>query len=118
MIATASACMMRVFSSRSGKGAGTTEITFTATPVPADTEYEIWAAVVSSPGINYVRNLLKLVGNIAAAGASPFDYQTLVESRFGALQVGHKVVFQVRSFSQLTGLVSAHLRTEGIVITT
>lgn len=99
-------------------GAGTTEITFAATPVPANTQYEVWAAVVSSPGINYVRNLLKHCGDIAAAAVTGFDYQSIVEARFGALAVGLKVVLQVRSFSETTGLVSDFLRTEGVVVTT
>lgn len=99
-------------------GAGTFDTVFTATPVPALTQYQVWAAVVSSPGINYVKNLLKLVGSIAAAGVSPFDAQSLIEARFGALQVGHKVFLQYRSFSESTGLVSDPLQVSGTVVST
>lgn len=99
-------------------GIGSIELTFAADPVPADTTYEVWAAVVSSPGINYVRNLLKLTGDMAAAAASPFDFQSIVESRFGALQVDHKVVLQVRAYSELNGLTSGFRRVEGIIVET
>lgn len=99
-------------------GAGTFDLTYTATPLAADEYLYIRTAVVDSHAINYVQNLLKLVGVSAAAQASPFDHQTLVEGRFGTLQVGQRVHTEVSVVSDDTGLVSAPLKAVTTVVST
>lgn len=99
-------------------GAGTSELTYTTTPLAAGCKLYIQAAVVDSPGISYVQNLLKLVGFSAAAQASGFDYQTLVESRFGTLLVGQVLHLQVSVIDTATGLLSAPRIVSGTIVTT
>lgn len=99
-------------------GSGTFELAFTPTPIGAS--YKLWvkAAVVDSAGINYVQNLLKLVGISAANQATAYDTQSLIEVRFGTLAVGQKVVWNVAVFETATGRLSGYSRTDGIVSTT
>lgn len=99
-------------------GAGTFELAFTTTPLGAGNVLIINAAVVNSAGIEYVRNFMKQVGFSAAAQASPFDPQTLIEARFGALVVGQLVHYEIAVLDTATGLKSEPLKTSGTVITT
>lgn len=99
-------------------GAGNFEIAYTATPAPAGTKLWVWAAVVDSPGISYVKNLLKLVQISAAAQASPLDIEAAVTARFGSMAVGQKVVVEAATYTVATGLLSGRLRAEAIVVST
>jgi hypothetical protein len=99
-------------------GAGTTEIAFTDTPLAAEEHLYIRAAKVASQGIEYVDNLLVLIGKSSAAQASPFDYQALLEARLGTMIVGEKVVLLVSVVNSASGLLSRALRTEGTVVST
>lgn len=99
-------------------GLGTFELTFTATPLGATAELWILAAVTNSAGIENVNNLLRLIGQSAAAQASPFDHQSLVEARFGTLVVGQTVHVRVSVYDNATGLLSLPLATRTAVITT
>jgi len=87
-------------------GIGTSEIAYTATPLGADEELWVNYAVVDSAGINYVKNLYKLCTMSAAAQASPYDFQSDVEARFGSLQVGQIVHVLASVFDHSTGLIS------------
>ena len=99
-------------------GAGDTDCTFTATPLGATEELYIEAAVTNSPGINNVNNLLKLVGFSAAAQASPFDNQALIEARLGTLVVGQKLFVRISVYDNATGLLSLPLVDDVIITTT
>ena len=99
-------------------GAGDFEITYTGTPLGASEKLYIQAAVCDSPGISYVQNLLKLVGFSAAAQASPFDAQTLIEARFGSLAADQIVHMQVSVIDTTTGLLSAPRIVSGTVVST
>ena len=99
-------------------GAGAFSLIFAASPVPANVGYDMDAAVVDSAGINYVENLMRRITTIAAAQATPYDFQSDIEAIFGTLQVGQKVVVRVRSYDIVGGLVSVPLRASGLVITT
>lgn len=99
-------------------GVGDVEVAFTATPLAADVKLWIRAAVVNSPGITYVRNLFKFVGTSAAAAASPFVIQTLVEDVFGTLIVGQTLHVRAGTFDVTTGLVSVTLDDFAVVEST
>lgn len=90
-------------------GSGTFTLAYTATPLGATVKLWIRAAVEDSAGVNFVRNRLKFVGTSAAAETSPFDYQSLVETRFGTLIVGQTVHVDVATFDTATGLLSPGL---------
>jgi len=99
-------------------GAGDFQVAFAATPLGAGVRLWVNAAVVSSPGISYVKNIFRLVNISAAAAASPLDLDAATVARFGTLSVGQKVVFNVSTFDGATGLMSEPLRDEGIIVTT
>ena len=98
-------------------GLGDTDITFTATPTGAGIVLWIEAAVTNSQGINNVNSLLRFVGSSAAAQASPFDIQSIVETRLGTLIVGQKLFVRVSTFDVATGLLSLPL-VDAVVVTT
>ena len=99
-------------------GLGNVDATFTSTPLGANEELWIRAAVTSSVGILFVQNLLRLVGQSAAAQASPFDNQSLIETRLGTLLVGQTLHVQISVYDNSTGLVSGPLRDDTVVTTT
>ena len=99
-------------------GLGGVEVAFTETPLGATEALHIEAAVVNSAGITYVRNLLRHIGESAAAQASPFDIKTLVETRLGTLVVGQTLHVSVAVMDFDTGLLSPHLRAQVVVTTT
>ena len=99
-------------------GAGDFSFAFTATPLGATERLFVQVAVVDSPGINYVKNLIKLVDVSPAAEAGPFDIEGAVVDRFGTLIVGQKVVLLVSVFDEATGLLSAPITDEGVVVST
>ena len=99
-------------------GLGNVDVTYTPTPLGANEELWIRAAVTSSVGILFVQNLLRLVGQSAAAQASPFDIQSLVETRLGTLVVGQTLHVQISVYDNSTGLVSGPLRADTVVVTT
>jgi len=99
-------------------GLGAFDLTYTATPLAANDYLWIYAALVDSTGINYVQNLLRLVGKSGAAQASPFDPQALIEARLGALQVGQIIHLAVHVFEGVNGQLSAPQSTSAAVIST
>jgi len=90
---------------------GTTgvKIVFTPTPTGASVGLMIWAAVSSSAGQNYTANLLKLINITAGAYASETEITSLIEARFGDLQVGQILTLQVATMDRTTGLCSQPL---------
>jgi len=99
-------------------GAGAFTAIYTATPLGATEYLWMYAAVVQSPGVTYVQNLLKLITVSAAAQASPYDFETDLSDRFGTLQVGHAVAVDAYVFDSATGLLSAPRRATGLITTT
>ena len=94
------------------------ELNFTVTPLGADESLWIRAAVTNSPAITYVSNLLRFVGISAAAQASPFDAQTIIEAKFGTLIVGQTVHQWISVLDRLSGQLSPPRRTSGVVVNT
>lgn len=99
-------------------GAGSVALTYTATPVGANNKVAVWAAVVNSPGRAFVRNLYKQVVISAANQASPYDIESAVEGRFGALIVGQYLHVLVNVLDTATGLYASPLSASSIVSTT
>ncbi len=99
-------------------GAGTTEITFAPNPTGADIRLWLTASVTNSPGIEFVKNLTRVITITAKNVASGFDYLTVLEAKFGTLQVGQKVSLFPRAFDSTTGLISGMQRVDGIVVST
>lgn len=99
-------------------GTGDFEVVFTPTPLPTGVALWSQAAVVSSAGVTYIKNLLKQVDIQAAASTSPVDLQSAIETRFGPLQVGQAVHIWCRTYDTTTGLVSEPLTVSGLVVST
>lgn len=99
-------------------GAGTFDTVFAPSPLGATERLWYRVAVVNSAGINYVKNLLRFVGTSAAAEATPFDAQAIIEARWGALVVGQTVHFLVHVFDSATGLLSPPRQAFGQVVST
>ncbi len=99
-------------------GLGDVDLVFTPTPLGATETLYFKAAVTNSPGITFVRNLLRLLPFSAAAQASPFDIQTQVEARLGTLIVGQTLHVEVSVYDNATGLVSQPLRDDVVITTT
>lgn len=99
-------------------GATTFDLAYTATPLAAADKLWIRSCVTDSSGINWVQNLLRLVGVSAAAQASPFDHQTLVEARFGTLQEGQTVHTQVAIVDGANGQISPALSAKTLITDT
>lgn len=87
-------------------GPGNFEIVYLATPLGATEKLMVWAALVDSPGINYVENLYKLVLPTDLAQASPLAIQTAVEIRFGSASVGQTLFVKVQTVADEVGLPS------------
>lgn len=99
-------------------GTGNFDLVYTATPLGATEKLYIQAAVVDSGGINYVTNKLRLVGQSAAAQASPFDHQSLLVARFGAILENQWVHVLISVVDTATGLLSGALSAKTQVIDT
>jgi hypothetical protein len=87
--------------------AGLCNLVFTPTPLGSGLKIWVKAAVVDSPGVNYVTNLMKLVAVSTAAEASPFDLASAIEGRFGTLSAGQFVGIEAYVFDTASGLLSA-----------
>jgi len=99
-------------------GIGASGITYTATPLAANEHLYVWACVLDNPAVRYIENRLRLIVVSAAAQASPYDFSAPLEARFGTLMVGQKVVARVTVLHDLTGLVSAPIQDETIIVST
>ncbi len=99
-------------------GVGDFEATFTPTPLATGLAAYIQAAVLEQPGQAYYKNKLKLVYVGAGATASPVALQSAIEDRFGALQVGHRVVLLGSVLDTATGLLSGARTVEAEVVST
>jgi len=99
-------------------GLGTFDLTYTATPLAANDMLWINACLIDNPAINYVENRLRLLMVSPKAQASPLDIDTEVAARFGTIIVGQKLVVRVSVFSTATGLLSAPLQDDALVVST
>jgi len=99
-------------------GAGTFAATFTATPLGATSRLFTRAAVVNSPAVNYVTNLLRFVGVSAAAQATGYDDEAQMVTRLGTLTVGQTLHIRRHVIDTATGLLSPPLPVRGLIVST
>jgi hypothetical protein len=81
-------------------------LTYTATPLGATQRLWIQAAVMTNPGQNYFKNLLKLIYVTPLAEVSGDDYGTMLTDRFGAIAVGHRIICLAAVYESTSGLLS------------
>lgn len=98
------------------KTLGTCEITFTNTPLGAGVHLWVLATYIESNGVQYVKNLLKLIARSPAAQVSPWDAITAVEDRLGAMPIGQRLVIHVCTADEATGLISVPRRMEDTIV--
>lgn len=98
-------------------GLGDVDLTFAATPLPANEHIWLLAAVVNSAGINFVQNLLRFVATSPSAQTSPWDDEAVIVARLGTLVVGQKLIVMPRVFNSTTGLISGPIRAEVLITT-
>mgnify|MGYP000134250108 CR=1 FL=1 len=91
------------------------EIAYTATPVGASNVVFSEVAISDNPGVQYVRNLFKLVDVSAANQGSPISLGAAIATRFGTLQPGQGCFFRISIVDQDTGLRSQPLSTNGVL---
>jgi hypothetical protein len=87
-------------------GAGAFGATFAATPLATGIMLLLWACVTDRNGVVYVDNMMRLVAKSEAALATPWDFQSALEARFGTLQVGQEVHVTLTPWDMGTGLMA------------
>ena len=80
--------------------------------------YLVFATPALSPGINYVKNRLRLLTTMAGNESQPFDIQSVYNARFGVPPAGQKVAFKVVPVNTVTGQAGVGLTTRTIVAET
>jgi len=98
------------------KTVGTCDVTFAATPLGAGTVLWFQGCYVASAGKHWVNNLLRWCPISAIAPASPYDAFANIESRLGAMTIGHRLILYVSVADITTGLVSSPLRCEDTIV--
>ena len=95
---------------------GVVSVQFTPTPIPAGFQLQIFATPNVGPGISFVKQAFRFVGNIASAGASPAVITTEWASLFGAPVLGQKVFIRCALVSSDTGQLGIPLQAQTIVV--
>lgn len=96
-------------------GAATFTVAFTPTPVPAGYAMVIRATAQQSPGKSFLKNQYRVVQVVAAAGASPTNFEAAYVARFGNTVAGNKIGVSISFYNITTGLKSQNLSQEIIV---
>ena len=98
------------------ESAQTVVITFTPTPVPADTAFVIRATKQVSPGRSFLKNLLTDIQVVDAAGASPTAITALYLAKYGTLVAGQKIGFEMVPINKVTGQAGVGIRFNTVVV--
>ena len=96
-------------------GAATGTITFTATPVPANTTWLVFGTAQLSPGRFSVNSAYRLFTTIAAAGTSPANIVAAYTAKFGTLVAGQKIFIKIVPVSTTTGIKGQAITASAIV---
>jgi hypothetical protein len=99
----------------SSAAADSCSLAWTSGALGATEALAVWVAVVTSPGRNYYKNLLKLVEYSAGAQASPLDVGASVVDRFGDILEGQKLFVHAFIYSKTTGMSGALAQAQCIV---
>lgn len=98
------------------KTAGTCDVTFAPTPLGAGQVLWFQGCYIASAGKHWINNLLKWCPISAIAPASPYDAFANIESRLGAMTIGHRLILYVSVGDIATGLLSSPLRCEDTIV--
>jgi hypothetical protein len=85
--------------------------------LPAGVCLWVWATMVNSEGIFFVRNKLKLIHRTGTAPASPTDIQAAATLRFGTLSIGQVLHVSAHTMASATGMISVPLICRATVTT-
>lgn len=94
--------------------AGTADLTFAPTPVPANTVLVVEATAPMSAGKSYMKNMFRQVQVVAPAGTSPEDIFAAYTTKFGSVLPGQKIGVRAKFINRTTGEVSLALSTVAI----
>jgi hypothetical protein len=83
---------------------GAIKVTFTEDPIMTDTEIEVWATPGISPGKNYVKSELRLLGKAPAIASHEMVLTSLYNAKYGAVgAAGLKIFVKLVQVSKTTG---------------
>lgn len=91
-------------------------VTFTPTPVPADTAFVIRATKQVSAGRKFLKNLLTDIAVVDAAGTSPSTISAAYIAKYGAVATGQRIGFEIVPVNKVTGQAGVGLRFDTIVV--
>jgi hypothetical protein len=94
----------------------TFQLAFTATPPAAGMRVWVAGCLITSPGVEFVKNKLRHFITGVAAAASPLDMKTAFFARFGTPVVGQSVWLRATILDSTNGLMSTALEAHGLVI--
>lgn len=92
------------------------EVTFTATPVPADCVVVLDFTEQVGAGISFVKNKYRQLIVVPTAGTSPVNALSAYTAKFGNLQAGKKIFVRGKVINKTTGEVSQPLSAMTIVV--
>ena len=78
-------------------------VTFTPSPVPADTAFILEATPGVSPGRQFLKNEYRVLSILDAAATSPATVSAAYIARFGAVVEGQRYGFRLTPVNKLTG---------------
>jgi hypothetical protein len=81
-------------------------LTFTPATLSATQRLWVQAAVLSAPGQNYFKNLLKLVLVDIKESVTGVDVGPSIVDRFGSIAVGHRIILLCSVYESTSGLLS------------
>jgi hypothetical protein len=100
-----------------GIAAGIFKITFTVTPVPANTAYVFFGTAPQTAGTSRPgQSKFRLIGIADAASASPKNLSAEYTVKYGVPAVGTKIFLQAIAVNKLTGQQSVPLQTVATVV--
>ncbi len=98
------------------KTVGTCNLTFAGTPTAGGVNIWYYGCYVASAGKHWIQNQLRWCSLTGAAVASPADLFAPIEARLGAMTIGHRLILNVFTFGNATGLLSSPLRCEDTIV--
>jgi len=102
-VVTITPAALTAFSFTAVAGVGTVDLTWTPTPIGANTCLVVDGVVSDKPGRLYIANLWKQIVITAANEASPYDITAALRARFGFLASGMTVTLRAHLINNLTG---------------
>jgi hypothetical protein len=98
------------------QGAGDFDVTFSPSPIPANTAYVIEATEQVSSGKSFAKNLFRVVQVLPAADVTPTNIFAAYTAKFGGLVPGKKIFMRVKAVNLVSGLASSPIVESAIVV--